>query len=39
VKINHDAVDVNFKLRLTTKIAFDMNAGSRDNKIKICLIS
>jgi hypothetical protein len=36
-QINRDAVDVRFKLRSPSKIAFDMNAGSFDKKIKTCL--
>jgi hypothetical protein len=38
VKINRDAVDVELKLRSPLKIAFDMNARSPDNKVKICII-
>jgi len=38
MKINRDAVDGELKLRLPTKIAFDMNAASCDNKIKIWIV-
>jgi len=34
-KINRDVVDGGLKLRLPSKIAFDMNARTCDNKIKI----
>jgi len=32
--INRDAVDLRFKLRSPSKIAFDMNAGQFDKEIK-----
>jgi len=37
-KINRDAVDGGLKLRLPTKIAFDINAASCDNKIKMWIV-
>ena len=36
--INRDAVDVDFKLRSTSKIAVGINTYMPDNKIKSCLI-
>jgi hypothetical protein len=36
--MNRDAVDVKFKVRFPSKIAFDMSARKPDNKIKNCII-
>jgi hypothetical protein len=36
--LNHDAVDGIFKLRSSSKIAFDIGVRSFDKKIKICII-
>ena len=38
MNINLDVVDVSFKLRSLSKMAFDMNASQVDNKIKFCII-
>ena len=38
MNINGDAVDVPFKLRLPSKIPFDIGAHFFDKKIKICII-
>ena len=36
--INRDAVDVRFKLRFPSKIAFDIGAHQFDKQMKICII-
>ena len=36
--INRDGVDVRFKLRFPSKIAFDIKAQYHDKEIKICII-
>ena len=36
--LNHDAVDGQFKLRSSSKIAFDIGVHLFDKKIKICFI-
>ena len=38
MNINRDVVDVSFKFRSLSKMAFDMNASKVDNKIKFCII-
>jgi len=37
-KLNHDGVDVSFKLRSSSQIALDINTQQYDKKIKICII-
>ena len=38
MNINCDVVDVSFKLRSLSKMAFNMNTSKVDNKIKFCII-
>ena len=38
MNLNHDAVDGKFKLRYSSKIAFDIGVRLFDKKIKICVI-